>query len=181
MFCVPDAEEREELDMEFDLQCPYCGFKADIFAPDDATPEDIKMIKACPCGGVMETEQELAARIKRSGIKAKIFYTMIQDNKAADGEKRIYAVKKEGIEFKRCGITLYAYQRKCNFPICYIIDPETGLSINTVNYPLSVAPRHISRNAINELKRAKEHNSNKEYEKAKKIFKKVERVDTLEE
>ncbi len=167
--------------MEFNLQCPYCGFEADIFAPDDATPEDIKMIKACPCGGTMEPTQEWAARVKRSGIKVKTFYTMIQDNKAADGIKRLYAVKKEGIEFKRCGITLYAYQKERDFPVCYIIDPETGLSINTVNYPLSVAPRHISRNAINELKRAKEHNTNKEYEKAKKVFKNAERVDALEE
>lgn len=82
--------------MEFNLQCPHCGFEADIFAPDDATQEDIKMIKACPCGGIMETAQELAERIRKSGIRAKTFYTMIQDNNAPDGIKRICAVKKRG-------------------------------------------------------------------------------------
>lgn len=54
------------------------------------------------------------------------------------------------------------------------------MSINTVNYPLNVAPRHISRNAINALKQAKERRNNKEYEKAKKVFKNAERVETLE-
>lgn len=137
-------EESEELNMELkNLHCPYCGFKGDIYIPDDSTPEEIKMIKMCPCGGVMETMQEKAERMKRSGIKTKSFYTMIAKTDTDTGTSRVRVVKKEGIEFKRCGITLYAYQRECNSPVCYIIDPETGLSIDTVNYPLSVANRHI--------------------------------------
>ena len=132
--------------MELNLHCPHCGFKADIFAPDDSTPEDIKMIKACPCGGVMETMQEKVERMKRSGIKARAFYTMIAKTEVDTGTSRVHAVKKEGIEFKRCGITLYAYQRECNFPVCYIIDPETGLSIDTVNYPLRFNQGGANRN-----------------------------------
>lgn len=39
-----------------------------FFAPDDSTPEDIKMIKACPCGGVMETMQEKEERMRRQEV-----------------------------------------------------------------------------------------------------------------
>lgn len=173
--------ESEELNMEFNLHCPHCGFEAYISAPDDSTPEDIKMIKACPCGGVMETMQEKAERMKRSSIKTISFYTMIAKTDTDTGTSRVHAVKKEGIEFKRCGITLYAYQRECNFPVCYIIDPETGLSIDTVNYPLSVVPRHISRNAIKALKQAKEDRNNEKYRQQKKAFKEAERAEALEE
>lgn len=163
------------------LHCPYCGFAGDIYIPDDSTPEEIKMIKMCPCGGVMETMQEKAERMKRSGIKTKSFYTMIAKTDTDTGTSRVRAVKKEGIEFKRCGITLYAYQRECNFPVCYIIDPETGLSIDTVNYPLSVANRHISRNAIKALKQAKEDSGNEKYKRQKKEFKEAERAEVLED
>lgn len=163
--------------MEFNLHCLHCGFEGHILAPDDSTPQDIKMIKACPCGGVMETMQEKAERMKRSGIKTISFYAMITKTDTETGTSRARAVKKEGIEFKRCGITLYAYQRESLFPVCYIIDPETGLSIDTVNYPLSVAPRHISRNAINSLKQAKEDSNNEKYQRQKKMFKEAERVE----
>lgn len=167
--------------MEFNLHCPHCGFEAYISAPDDSTPEDIKMIKECPCGGVMETMQEKAGRMKRSGIRTISFYTMIAKTDADTGTSRVRAVKKEGIEFKRCGIALYAYQKECNFPVCYIIDPETGLSIDTVNYPLSVTPRHISRNAINALKQAKADRNNEKYRQQKKAFKEAERVEVTED
>lgn len=163
------------------LHCPHCGFTGDIYIPDDSTPEEIKMIKMCQCGGVMETMQEKAERMKRSGIKAISFYTMIAKTDTDTGTSRARAVKKEGIEFKRCGITLYAYQRECNFPVCYIIDPETGLSIDTVNYPLSVAPRHISRNAISSLKQAKADSNNVKYRQQKKAFKEAERVENFSE
>lgn len=173
--------ESEELDMELNLHCPHCGFEAYISVPDDSTPEDIKMIKACPCGGVMETMQEKAERMKRSSIKTISFYTMIAKTDTDTGTSRVHAVKKEGIEFKRCGITLYAYQRECNFPVCYIIDPETGLSIDTVNYPLSVVHRHISRNAINALKQAKADRNNEKYQQQKKAFKEAKRVEVIED
>lgn len=78
-------------------------------------------------------------------------------------------------------ITLYAYQRECNFPVCYIIDPETGLSIDTVNYPLSVAHRHISRNAIKALKQAKEDCGNEKYKRKKKEFIEADRAEVLED
>lgn len=119
--------------------------------------------------------------MKRSGVKTKSFYTMIAKTDTDTGTSRVCAVKKEGIEFKRCGIYLYAYQRESNFPVCYIIDPETGLSIDTVNYPLSVAHRHISRNAIKALKQAKEDSSNQKYKRQKKTFKEAERVEVTED
>ncbi len=125
--------------------------------------------------------QEKVERMKRSGIKARAFYTMIAKTEVDTGTSRVHAVKKEGIEFKRCGITLYAYQRECNFPVCYIIDPETGLSIDTVNYPLSVAHRHISRNAIKALKQAKADSNNEKYRQQKKAFKEAEREENFNE
>lgn len=102
-------------------------------------------------------------------------------NRYRHRDKQSTRGKKEGIEFKRCGITLYAYQRECNFPVCYIIDPETGLSIDTVNYPLSVAHRHISRNAIKALKQAKEDCGNEKYKRQKKEFIEADRAEVLED
>ena len=87
--------------MELNLHCPHCGFMGDIYIPDDSTPEEIKMIKMCPRGGVMETMQEKAERMKRSGIKTKSFYTMIAKTDTDTGTSRVREVKKEGIEFKR--------------------------------------------------------------------------------
>ena len=41
-----------------DLKCPYCDLKISIHIPDDVSPEELKMIKTCSCGKMMETAEE---------------------------------------------------------------------------------------------------------------------------
>ncbi|MCH5340083.1 MAG: hypothetical protein J1E01_01320 [Acetatifactor sp.] len=156
------------------LKCPYCGFTMGIFIPFITTDEELKMLKECPCGKQMESEQEIKARMERQKIKEKSFYTMIR--KVANGEKCTFALKKEGVEFERCGITLYAYQKE-NY--CHIIDPETGLSIQVVCCSLDTVTRHISRNAIKDLLSLKYH-TNMRYTECKKVFEEAERIETLD-
>lgn len=164
-----------------DLKCPYCGFTIRIFIRENITDEELKVIKECPCGKQMEDEQEIKARMERRKIKKKSFYVMISSKK--DGEERIFALKKDGVEFERCGITLYAYQRG-DFqhifkPYCHVIDPETGLSICTADCPLDFVTRHISRNAIKFLLDLRK-NKRAEYEERKKEFMAAERIETLD-
>lgn len=130
-----------------DLKCPYCDFKISVHIPDNAPPEEVKMLKECPCGKAMETAQEIKSRMAKRGIRAKRFYTMI--NRYETG---IIAEQKEGIEFDKCGVRLYAYQADVDYPMCYVIDPETGLSLLTVYHPLDVVYRHISHARIEEFK-----------------------------
>lgn len=148
-----------------DLKCPYCDLKKSVHIPDEASPEEIKMLKTCPCGKAMETKQEAKARMKKRGVRKKSFYTMMYAHKPV--------VKREkGIEFTKCGITLYAYQADVDYPMCYIIDPETGLSIQTVYHALDVVYRHVSYTKIKELKRWKSEEKEK-YAERKKAFEKA--------
>lgn len=48
-----------------DLKCPYCDLKISIHIPDDVSPEELKMIKTCSCGKMMETAEETEKRIRR--------------------------------------------------------------------------------------------------------------------
>lgn len=45
--------------MLFKLKCPRCGFKFVVSAPDDLTPDEIRIIKNCPCGAQMEDDETL--------------------------------------------------------------------------------------------------------------------------
>ncbi len=150
-----------------DLKCPYCDFKISVHIPDNADPEELKMLKECPCGKAMETKQEIEIRLKKRVVKKKSFYTII--NRYQHGP---IAKKKKGIEFTKCGITLYAYQADVDYPMCYIIDPETGLSIQTVYHALDVVYRHVSYTKIKELKRWKSEEKEK-YAERKKAFEKA--------
>lgn len=157
-----------------DLKCPYCGFTINIFIRGNISDEELKMIKECPCGKQMEDVQEIKDRMERNGIKEKSFYTLIRKGKA--GEQRTFALKKDGVEFKRCGVTLYAYSRG---HYCHVIDPETGLSICNAECSLDTITRHISRNGMKLFIRIKE-NDKAEYEKRKKEFAAAERIETLD-
>lgn len=158
-----------------DLKCPYCDLKISIHIPDDVSPEELKMIKTCSCGKMMETAEETEKRIRRRKIKKKVFYTLMRR------QKKTVAVKREGIEFNKCGVTLYAYQRHKYPMICYVIDPETGRSIATINQPLDVVYRHVSHGMIKEFKSKKDHQNGVYYEKLKEEFNKAEKVDELKE
>ena len=173
--------ESEELNM-VDLKCPYCGFTISVFIPEDATKQELEIIKACPCGRSMETEQEAETRMKKRGIKKKVFYAMTGGVKGK-GKRWVVALRREGIEFQSQGITLYAYQKEINgsnVPICYIIEPETGLALQTVDCTLDVVTRHISRNIIKELKKHREDGGSIFYKARKKEFRNAKRVETLE-
>ncbi len=150
-----------------DLKCPYCDFRISVHIPDDADPEELKMLKTCPCGKTMETKQEIETRMEKRAVRKKSFYAMI--NKY---QSKPVAEEKEGIEFTKCGITIYAYQADVDYPMCYIIDPETGLSIQTVYHALDVVYRHVSYTKIKELKRWKSEEKEK-YAERKKAFEKV--------
>ena len=42
------------------LECPNCGFACCHIGPDDMAEEEVKIIKACPCGAEMvEVEEEI--------------------------------------------------------------------------------------------------------------------------
>lgn len=150
-----------------DLKCPYCDLKKSVHIPDNADPEELEMLKTCPCGKAMETSQEIETRLAKRGVRKKSFYTMI--GKYPDGR---FAEQKEGIEFTKCGITLYAYQADVGYHMCYIIDPETGLSIQTVYHPLDVVYRHVSHVKIKEVERWKREEKEK-YAERKKAFEKA--------
>lgn len=45
--------------MLFKLKCPRCGFAFVIDTPDDLTEDEIREVKACPCGEQMEDDETL--------------------------------------------------------------------------------------------------------------------------
>ena len=45
--------------MLFKLKCPECGFRFVTIAPDDLTPDEIRIVKACPCGAEMIEDETL--------------------------------------------------------------------------------------------------------------------------
>lgn len=45
--------------MYMNLKCPNCGFAFGADFPDDETEENIKEIKTCPCGCLMEETEHL--------------------------------------------------------------------------------------------------------------------------
>lgn len=45
--------------MLFKLKCPRCGFAFVVDSPDDLTEDEIRVIKACPCGAQMEDDETL--------------------------------------------------------------------------------------------------------------------------
>ena len=161
-----------------DLKCAFCGYKKRVFIDQKTTGEELKMIKTCPCGKQMEDWKEITDRMIRQKIKEKSFYTLIR---AKDG--RLFALEKEGVEFERYGLTLYAYQEDSHHivtPYCHVIDPETGTSIYTANCTLDTITRHLSRNAIMDFKSAIEIQKDR-YEEAKKAFEDAERVASLDD
>lgn len=114
----------------------------------------------------------------RQNIKEKTFYTLIRRK---DG--RLFALKKEGVEFERYGLTLYAYQVESPHiitPYCHVIDTETGMSIYTATCTLDTITRHLSKNAIMDFKSAKEIEKDR-YEEGKKAFEAAERVASLDD
>ena len=170
--------------MKMNMKCPSCGFFIYMDVPDDLTAEELVTAKACPCGRIMETEEDRKARMQKNGEKEVEFYTLICSEKA-DGTKQIVALKQQGIEFEKDGLTLYAYSKGFPVSTCYVIDPETGLAVDISHYyTLDTIKRHVERNTIEALKKLKSACSGKEfiqYEKAKKMFKDAPRVDEIEE
>ncbi len=149
------------------LKCPYCDFRISVHIPDNADPEELKMLEECPCGKAMETRKEIEDRLAKRGVRKKSFYTMI--SRYPDGK---FAEQKEGIEFTKYGITLYAYQADVDYPMCYVLDPETGLSMQTVYHPLDVVYRHVSHVKIKEVEHWKSKEKEK-YAERKKAFEKA--------
>ena len=47
--------------MYMNLRCPKCGFAFGADIPDDTSKEEIKEIKECPCGAMMEETDRLYA------------------------------------------------------------------------------------------------------------------------
>lgn len=160
-----------------DLKCPYCDLKKSVHIPDDVDPAELKMIKTCPCGRTMETKQEIAVRMKRRRIRKKVFYTLVRHK----GKGKIIALRKKGIEFDKCGVTLYAYYDGRYAGTCYVIDPATGLSMASISHPLDVVYRYISHKMIEDLKHTKSYEDGAYYDRMQRDFQNAERVDELKE
>ncbi len=154
--------------MRIFLKCPYCNLEKDIVLYGNESQKEITMAKKCPCGKKMETPDE---------IRKKIFYTMIRQKNGIP-----VAVKKEGIVFEKYGFTLYAYQKDDtgDISICHVIEPTTGLSIQTVSRPLDVVYRYISKARVEDIKERIKLKDNY-YITASKAFQTADRIETLPE
>ncbi len=123
----------------------------------------------------METTQETATRMRRRGVRKKVFYALIRH------ERKLIALRKEGIEFDKCGVTLYAYYDDRYAGTCYVIDPDTGRSLASIYHPLDVVYRHISHKMIKDFETKKDLDNGAYYKGLQEDFRNAEKVDKLKE
>ena len=119
------------------LICPLCGFVMDAHIPDEPTKDELKAIKLCPCGWMMEDRTEKEAREAKEKEMASEFYVI----KKRQGNEEI--VLQKGVSFAKRGLKFNAYLNK-ETGESFVIDPKTGLAIVTGYFTMGSAPRHLS-------------------------------------